>query len=425
MPHNVLHIVCHDLGQELYCYGNGTIPSPTLDALGQEGVRFTNYFGASTPCSPSRGCIMTGKYAHSNGLIGLVNRGWDLPEAETTLVDCLNDAGYHTANIGLQHERKDPDQNRYAHRWSESNDAKRVAEQVEAYLEDVPTPFYINAATSEVHLEFDRPHYTFDEPDSVELPPYLPDTPEVRLERARFHGAIRYLDEAVGMMLEALERTGHRDDTIVVFTTDHGAAFPRAKSTLYDAGIGTALLMRFPEGYQGVREELLSNIDLMPTLLDALGIEIPAGVQGRSFLGALSGGAYEPRDVVFSEKNFHDHYDPVRAVRTERYKYIRSYIEQPKIALPKDIENSIASKTLRPDANEPRLPEELYDLETDPHEEDNLIDNPALAEVRARLSDALDAWMVDTNDPLLERVDLPYPPEQYSDREPPVVKSIQ
>ncbi len=413
MSHNIVHFICHDLGQELACYGNATIPSPTLDAFAAEGVRFTNYFAASTPCSPSRGCIMTGKYAHCNGLIGLVNRGWNMPESETTIVDCLNAAGYQTAHFGLQHERKDPAHNHYAHNWRASLDAKRVAEQVASHLAVAPRPFYINAGTFEVHLSFDQPHYTFDDPGAVELPHYLPDTPEVRLERARIHGAIRYMDEAFGTILDAIEAAGRRDDTIVVFTTDHGAAFPRAKSTLFDPGIVTALLMRFPEGSTGVHDELLSNIDLMPTLLEAVGLEVPESVQGQSFYGLLSGVSYTPRYVIFSEKNFHDHYDPVRAVRTDRYKYIRSFTDQPKIPLPKDIQASIASKTLRPDANEPRPREELYDLAIDPHEETNRMDDPELAAVREDLTARLDTWMRETNDPLLQTTDLPYPPEQF------------
>lgn len=414
MAYNILHFICHDLGRELGAYGNQTVPSPHLDAFAAESVRFNNYFAASTPCSPSRGCIMTGKYAHTNGLIGLVNRGWDLPEEQTTIVDCLNDAGYHTALLGLQHERKDPSKSHYQYTWLESADAMRVAGQLAEYIESVPEPFYINAGTFEVHLPFTQDHYHFDNPEEVELPFYLPDNPDNRLERARFHGAIRYMDEAFQAILDALHRTGLDRNTIVVFTTDHGEAFPRAKSTLFDNGIGTTLLVRHPGAQPGVRDELLSNIDLMPTLLEAANVDVPPDVQGRSFLPLITGdGPYRPRDEVFSEKNFHDHYDPVRAVRTPKYKYIRSFKDVPAIALPKDIADSIASNTLRPEAGEPRAPEELYDLETDPHEEHNRIEDPGLAGIRAELSVRVDAWMRDTADPLLETIDLPYPAEQY------------
>jgi arylsulfatase A-like enzyme len=418
MPLNILHFICHDLGRELACYANPTIPSPNLDAFAGESMRFTRYFAASTPCSPSRGCIMTGKYAHANRLMGLVNRGWDLPASQRTIVDALNDAGYHTANIGLQHERKDRTENRYAYEWTESMDAKAVAVRVGEYLEEVSQPFYINAGTFEVHLRFDQPQYTPDDPDAVQLPSYLPDVPENRLERARFHGAIRYMDEAFATILDALDRTGHTDDTIVVFTTDHGEAFPRAKSTLYDPGIGTTLIIRHPEGKAGVSDALLSNIDLMPTLLEAVGVPVPEEVQGRSFLGLLAGGEYTPRAEIFAEKNYHDHYDPMRCVRTQRYKYIRSFKDMPNLPLPKDILESVMAKALRGDANAPRPREELYDLHDDPGEETNRIDEPALTDVRRDLVARLDAWMRDTKDPLLETTDLPHPPEQYHDGPP-------
>ena len=416
MPYNVAHFICHDLGRRLACYGDPTIPSPTLDRFAAEGIRFSNYFAASTPCSPSRGCIMSGRYAHSNGLIGLVNRGWDMPESETTIVDCLNGAGYYTLNIGFQHERKDIRHNHYAAEWHESIDAKAVAGHFAETLESLPKPFYVNMGTGEVHLPFDRPDYTFPDPAEVAVPPYLPDTPDVRQELAYFQGAIRYLDEAFGMVLEAIEAAGRADDTIVVFTTDHGEAFPGAKSTLYDPGIGTTLLMRFPQGPMAVHDALLSNIDLAPTLLDALGIDIPKRMQGRSFLGLITGAPYEPRECIFAEKNFHDEYDPVRMVRTPRYKYIRSFTDQNLIALPIDIRRSIAANTLRPGALDPRPKDQLFDLETDPDEMENRIADPSLAAVSADLSARLDLWMRETDDPLLERVDLPYPPEQFRDR---------
>lgn len=418
MPLNILQFICHDLGRELACYGNPTIPSPHLDAFAAESMRFTNYFAASTPCSPSRGCIMTGKYAHSNGLMGLVNRGWDLPESQRTVVDALNDAGYHTANIGLQHERKDRARNHYAYQWTESMDAKAVAEQVAVYLEEVSSPFYLNAGTFEVHLPFDQLCYTPDDPDAVKLPPYLPDAPENRMERAGFHGAIRYMDEAFGVILDALDDTGHRDDTIVVFTTDHGEAFPRAKSTLYDPGIGTALMVRVPEGVTGVCDGLLSNIDLAPTLLEAADAVTPADMQGVSFLGLLAGARYAPRTEIFAEKNYHDHYDPMRCIRTGRYKYIRSFKDMPKLPLPKDIRESMMAEALRGDAGEPRPREELYDLWEDPGEEENRVHDPAFAGIRRDLAARLDRWMHDTGDPLLETVDLPHPPEQYHDGPP-------
>lgn len=417
MKPNILYMVCHDLGAQLPIYGDTTIPSPHLDRLSAEGVTFLNHFAASTPCSPSRGCIMTGRYAHCNRLIGLVNRGWDMPDEEQTIVDHLNRAGFHTYHFGLQHERKGTERNRFQHEWTASRRSDQVADQVIYFLRSEAAraqPFYVNVGVSEVHLPFDRPEYIPDDPEAVYVPPYLPDTPDVRLELARFHGAVRFMDQAVGRILSALKETGLAENTVVIFTTDHGFAFPRAKSTLYDPGIRTTLILRCPEGMvrNGRYTELISNIDLTPTLLEMVGVEVPDSIQGRSFYGLLTEGPYEKRREVFSEKNFHDCYDPIRCIRTDQYKYIRSFEQRTNLPLPADIERSIASNTLRPDAHDLRPIEELYDLQVDPWEENNLISDPAYAAVWDDLRTRLQRWMEETDDPILKGNPLPHPPEQ-------------
>ena len=405
---NILHIICHDLGRHLHCYGRPDVSSPHLDQLAAEGIRFGNCFSASPPCSPARGCIMTGRYAHSNGQIGLAHRGFELPEREQTIADCLNAAGYLTANIGLQHERVDPVKNRYQTDDHESNHCEVAAQKAAAFLAErrgTPAPpFYLNVGFSEVHLPFTRPEYIADHPDRVSIPPWLPDNQGVREELARFNGAIRFMDEAVGLILRALDRAGLDQSTLVMFTTDHGMAFPRAKGMLYDPGIGTALVMRLPRGEGGrglVRPHLLSSVDIAPTLLEAAGIPPPERIQGRSFLGLLTGDDYEPRDRVFAEKNYHDCYDPIRGIRTDRYKYLRNFETRPKIILASDMKRSSASDVMWPWAKEARDAEELYDLHADPGEMRNLAGRPEWETLRAGLAQQLHQWMVQTCDPLL------------------------
>ncbi|MFC1735058.1 sulfatase [Candidatus Hydrogenedentota bacterium] len=416
---NVLHFICHDLGRQLNCYGDKSVTSPNIDALAAEGVLFENYFAASTPCSPSRGCIQTGKYAHSNGLIGLVNRGWDMQEEQRSIVDYLNAAGYSTSHFGFQHERKDTAKNRYGKEVSVGpTHIEAVVDKVVEHLKTEAAgsqPFYINAGTFEVHLPFDRDCYEEDDPETVFVPSYLPDNTDVRKELARFHGAIKYMDKHFGRIVDALKENGLIDDTIVIFTTDHGAAFPRAKSTLYDPGIGTALIMRFPESMnmKGRKKELLSNIDLVPTLLDLLGLSIPEDIQGRSFHGLLIGGTYAEREDIFAEKNYHDSFDPVRCIRTRNFKFMRNYEPAPRIPLPVDIERSIASNTMWADAYDPHPPEELYDLDNDPAELNNLAEDSAYSELRNNLNARLQQWMEDTDDPVLSGfAGIGVPPEQ-------------
>ena len=405
---NVLHIICHDLGRHLRCYGRADVPSPNLDRLAGEGVRFANCFTVSPPCSPARGALMTGRYAHSNGQIGLAHRGFELPETARTITDHLNAAGCLTASIGLQHERKDPTENRYQYDDHESTHCEVVAEKVVAFLEQQAKqggpPFYLNAGFSEVHLPFGRAEYTPGDPARVSVPGWLPDNEGVREELARFNGAIQFMDQAVGAILAGLERTGLSETTLAMFTTDHGMAFPRAKGMLYDPGIGVALIMRMPPGGgpQGVVvDDIISSVDVAPTLLEAVGASVPEMIQGRSFLGLLTGGAYEPRLSLFAEKNYHDSYDPIRCVRTGRLKYLRNFERRRKIVLASDQKRSSAAREMWPWAQQARDPEELYDLESDPYEMVNLSGEEDMKAVLEDLRGQLDRWMEETGDPLL------------------------
>ena len=227
-----------------------------------------------------------------------------------------------------------------------------------------------------------------------------------------FHGAIRRMDESVGSILDALARSGFSENTIVVFTTDHGIAFPRAKATLYDPGLHTTLIIRWPKGIAGGRavRELISNIDLLPSLLDAVGTTVPADVQGRSFLSLLRGGEYTPNKMFFAEKNTSPD-DINRCIRTERYKYIRNYNDGPILNLPTDIEASLTRRDMGDDHLTPRPAVELYDLEKDPLEMDNLAGMPEIKEIENDLASRLDKFLEETKDPILGG-SIPRPPEE-------------
>jgi len=426
---NVLFIICHDLGTQLGCYGDPSLRTANLDSLAEAGVRFDNYFSTTPLCSPSRGSILTGRYPHSNGLNGLTHRGFSLNPGERCLPELLAEAGYDTLLFGFQHEATDP--GRLGYRWvSERGQPARcalitpkVAEFLRGYAGGGrAAPFFAMVGYSEVHRDFKQEWYQPDDPAKAFLPPYLTDTPEAREDFADFHGLIHAADASVGDLLRTLAETGLAEDTWVIFTTDHGVPFPRAKSTLYDPGIRTALIMRWPAGFasgrgrpgaqRGAREagrlgarrgrgELLSNVDLLATLLDAAGVAVPPTVQGRSFWPLLAGGRYQKRDCIFAEKTYHDTYDPMRAVRSERYKYIRSYERRPWLPLPSDIRRSLSGRAMPAKYREPRDPEELYDLTCDPVEMENLAGKPEHEEVRRDLAGQLTRWQEETQDPLL------------------------
>jgi N-sulfoglucosamine sulfohydrolase len=405
---NIIMVIVHDLGQYLGCYG-APIRTPHLDAMAREGVTFTNQFCSAASCSPSRGSIITGRYPHRNGLTGLAHLGWQLGGQEVTLPMYLNAAGYDTHLVGLQHEHAEARRLGYQQVDEAHGDARTCAEKVVRFLEDraghrAEQPFYVNTGWFEPHRPYDAPGYDRDDPGEVTPLPWLPDRPGIREDLAGLNGLVYRVDECLGTMREALARTGLGEDTLLIFTTDHGLAMPRAKGTCYDPGLKTALVMDWPGHLTGGSRqgELLANCDLVPTLLDLAGQRVPETLDGRSFLALLTGDAYERRDSIFAEMTWHDQYNPMRAVRTERYKYLRNFGDRPLVFIPLDIYRAPAGQEMKAEYYASRRPaEELYDLEADPLEQCNLAADPGQAGVLGELRRRVDDWMVQTNDFLL------------------------
>jgi arylsulfatase A-like enzyme len=273
-------------------------------------------------------------------------------------------------------------------------------------------PFFAAVGFSETHRPFNREHYVPVDPDEVEVPQYLPDNTATRLDLSQFCGSVNFLDRYIGTLLTALDQTDQSGNTIVVFTVDHGIAFPRAKSTLYDPGLETALIIRWPNRWRGlqVHDSLLSNVDLLPTLLRAIRSPISGRIQGRSFLGLLDNDDYVPRQWIFAEKDWHDSYDPIRCLRTTRYKLIRNYEERPRLIFPIDIQSSITSQYLSSEYLKHRPPLEFYDLEDDPYEKNNVAGKKEYRSIQENLCGELANFMIETQDPLLKGASpRPYP----------------
>lgn len=414
---NIVLIHWHDLGKHLGAYGVASVETPCVDRLAAEGIRMDRAFSTAPLCSPSRGSLFTGRYPHSNGLMGLSHLGWEYHSNEHTLPMLLGRRGYRTVLVGLQHESSYPDTLGFdeIHNLSATHQyaapvAELASQIIRAHSRDA-TPLFISVGMFEPHRPF-APHlYPVSSTEKPEVPSYLPDTLDVRQEIREFEGAIRYADDATGRVLQALEETGLDANTIVVFTTDHGIPFPGAKSTLRDPGTEVALIVRVSTGVAEVQraagsrtDQLVSNVDVVPTLLDLIGAPIPASVQGESFAPWLRGAENVGREMVFSEKNWHDEnqYDPVRAVRTRDFKYIRSWAHNSRIPLPGDMCDSAAVKHLGPAAHSPRDTTELYDLIEDPGEGNNLAGDPGFSHVESRLASELAGFMQSTNDPLLD-----------------------
>lgn len=413
-PPHVVIVHWHDLGTWLSPYGH-QVPSPHLAAFARDSFTFTRCFSTSPLCSPARGSLWTGRYPHTNGLQGLTHRGWEYHPEERTLPMHLSDANYHTALIGLQHESRDDARLGFDEMdTSGSSWAPEVAERASRWLtqhaED-DQPFLLTCGVTEVHRDWPADRYPPLDPDKVEVPPYLPDNEHTRSDLAAFARAIEVADTAFGQIMAALRETGLAERTLVVFTTDHGAPFPRAKSTLYDPGVNVALLMRLPQNMAsrepGDVPDLVSHVDLVPTLLDLLGIDVPTTVQGSSFAPTLRDGALPGRDHVYLEKTYHADYDPIRAVRTSRYKYIVNAEDRPLLDLPPDLENSPTRHGMGEEHLRPRPRRELYDLRHDPGETVNLAEDEDHSALARGLHEHLVEFLAETEDPLL---DGPVPP---------------
>ncbi|MFX1314448.1 MAG: sulfatase [Promethearchaeota archaeon] len=414
---NIILFITHDQGQFLGCYDSpqtpNTLNTPNIDNLATGGVKFTNYFCTAPQCSPSRGSIQTSLYPHQNGLMGLIDRGWTLPEHNKTLAMYLKESGYTTHLLGFQHESFNAyslgydtvSKRTYEFRYSLKKMEKNYIDFFNQHKKD-KNPFYVCIGVPEVH----RPFAVWAEPvdpNIVKIPPYLPDNGIIREDLANFYGAVQSVDKYIGKILKLLEETDLRENTIFIYTTDHGAPFPRAKCTLYDPGIKILLILSWQnseiikEGL--VIDQMISNIDILPTLLDLVGIQIPNGIQGKSFLEILKNDHQNHRTEIYTEKTYHEIYDPIRAVRNENYKYIKNFERLNTLyQIPSDIGRVPSGKYIMDFINYPRSEEELYDLQEDPNEMNNLVNNSTYKDIKIELSQKLFDWMKNTNDPILK-----------------------
>ncbi len=421
---NIILFITHDQGQFLGCYDSPQTPNslstPNLDQIAEKGVKFTNYFCTAPQCSPSRGSIMTSKFPHQNGLMGLVNRGWTLPEEERTLPMYLKQNSYTSHLIGLHHVSRNPlalgydtiTERFFSKKGIEIDilyNCKLVEEESFKFFDthrNDDKPFYLSIGVEEVH----RPFKIWADPveqNSVKVPPFLPDNEMIRKELAEYYGAINRVDITIGRIINKLQETGLKENTLFIFTTDHGSPFPRAKCTLYDPGIKTILIMYQPKSslFSGgkVIKSLLSNIDYLPTLLDLIGANIPEDIEGKSILPILNDEKEEIRTEIFAEKTFHELYDPIRGIRTHNYKYIRNFEKLETLyQIPTPTLMAPSGKFIKKFYEKPRRDEELYDLDNDPNEQFNLIGNPRYEDVALNLKNKLLDWMKKTEDPILK-----------------------
>jgi len=402
---NIVYLHSHDTGRYVQPYGH-QIQTPNIQRLADQGLLFRQAFCAAPSCSGSRACLLTGQWAHVNGMTGLAHRGWSLTDYGRHLLHPLREAGYWSALIGEQHLSKEPDVLGYDHvveiGTTKVHSIAPVAQQL--IRSRPPQPFFLSVGFFETHREFFEPSSVRDALYGAP-PAHLPDTPEIRADMAAFKASARSLDQGVGAVLQALDEQQLADDTLIVLTTDHGLPFPGAKGSLSDRGLGVLLIMRGPGGFHGghVIDALVSQVDLYPTLCELAGAPLPGELHGVSLLPLVRREAIEVRDELFAELTYHAAYDPMRAIRTRRHKLIRHFGERLLPVLP-NVDDSPSKDLLVAAgwAEQPRPRLELYDLLADPIEMRNLAYDEAFSETLDALSARLDAWMEETRDSLLD-----------------------
>ena len=415
---NVLWLSCEDISAHLGCYGDPNATTPNLDALAKEGIRYTHAFVTAGVCAPCRSAIITGMYQTSIGTQHMRCNA-KLPGHVRPFTQWLREAGYYCTNNSKQdYQFKTP-----SGTWDVSSG--------KAHWKDRPKdkPFFSvfnytgchesgieNTSKYESVTKGLKKH----DRDVVakSLPPYYPDTPAVRDDWGRYYDVITAMDEWVGEHLKALDEAGLADNTIVVYWSDHGVGLPRAKRWLYDSGMHVPLMVRIPEkfrvGEQGkpglVSDQLVSLIDLGPTMLNLAGVEKPNHMQGQAFLGRKTPA---PREYVYGARDRMDErYDIIRAVRDRRFKYIRNYEpfktyyqymntpEQGRLMseIRRVQKSGEASEGVARFLEPTKATEELYDTQADPHEMRNLAADPKYAADLARMRQAHLDWVLETRD---------------------------
>jgi N-sulfoglucosamine sulfohydrolase len=412
--HDVVVMTTHDIGRRLHCYGHVSVVSPHVDSIAADGAQFDMAFCTAPQCSPSRASLASGRYPHNNGVMGLAHHGfdWELDPAVPHTAALLAGAGFEAHLFGGQHVSLHPERLGFARRHADVEGRAIVDAVGQVVAAAGDRRLYLEINFEETHRPY--PHVAEARAEGLDLPPYLPDGRAAIEEMTALEEGIRLMDEAAGAVLDTLRRAGRLDAAFVVFTTDHGMAMPRAKCTLYDPGIEIALLVRWPDG--GVRSgarpgAMVSNIDVLPTVLEAVGVDQPPRIQGRSMLALLRGETDRHRDEIFAEKTFHSYYDPMRGIRTRTHKLIRNFETAFLVEVPGDIQ---AGAIFRSDptlySRDRPAVVELYDLAADPLETRNLAGLPEAAEVERTLNAALWRWMRESDDPLLKG---PVPSPRY------------
>lgn len=410
---NIVVITGHDFGRALGCYGKKTVVSPEIDEWASDSVICDNAYAAAPTCSPSRAAMHTGLYPHGTGLLGFPHDGWRLNAETKHLAHILREAGYLTVLAGFQHLVPPGSESRLGFEIvlpDSSGDGRLVTDAVVEFVRNYrdDRPLYLEIGFHDAHtdwMQFPESGFGGEErSQGVEIPGYLPQAPDVESYLAGHQYGVRQLDSHVGRVLGVLKETGLDTHSWTILAADHGIPITRAKATLYDAGLEIALVMRCPSlGLIGGSriDAFISNVDVVPTILDGLGLRAPSQLHGRSFLESLTGGGGSERTAIFAEQTFCDDYAPMRCIRTLSHKLIYNAEEGYSISYDRDARVNPAHRTIQMAYLNSKPHFELYDIIDDPNELSNLYGSADTKLIAAELKQQLRAVMEGTHDPIL------------------------
>lgn len=428
---NIILIIADDMSwNDSGAYGHKTIRTANIDKMANDGMRFDHAYVTASSCSPSRASIITGRYPHNTGAEQL---HWGIPKGKITFVEQLKTSGYYTAAAGKWHMGNHiRDHFDTIHEASVSGfqlptgngktSPKMIAKKPSGCEDWIPTlqsrpknkPFFMWFAALDPHRAYEKgalkpPHTLLD----VVVPPHLPDVPEVREDLRLYYDEIGRLDLYVGKVMVELEAQGIADNTMVIFISDNGRPFPRDKTSLYDGGIKTPWIVKWPGKTKpgSVSKSLVSSIDIASTISEVAGLKNQDTYEGVSFLPILKDPTYETRAYAFGEDHWHDYEDHARSIINKKWKLIRNDYNDLAATPSADAGRSLTWQAMLKLKEEnkldtaqlacfilPRPKYELYNLEKDPHELNNLANDKNHSKTLQLLIDELDKWSVKTND---------------------------
>ena len=432
---NVVLFIADDVSWNDYgCYGNPAARTPNIDALADAGIRFDRAYLTASSCSPSRSSIITGRYPHNNGKAAELHQPISLHLP--WFPEILKQSGYYTALSGKHHMKSKaaghgqsprPDAFDHVDTGKTKGDTSGSANWLSVTRQrPKDQPFFFWFASYDAHRGWDADQqWKPDEygpkhrPEDVVVPPFLSDDAKTRQDLASYYNEVTRFDFRIGVVVDELRRQGVLDETLIYVLADNGRPFPRAKTRLHDSGMKTALVAHWPQGikWTGASDQLVSVIDLAPTVLSVAGCRVPETVQGASMLPLFEQASASIRRYAFSEHNWHDYEAFGRSVRHGDHLLI--FNQRPYLAWqgPADSVRSDSHQQLRAlrasgllsDAQAdvflaPRPSVELYNVKTDPQQLNNLAAQPEHAETETQLVAVLERWMEATGDSVPDKL---------------------